>query len=60
MGRCPTQEQFQWLIKDRSLYQEGIKPETRAGLEQIYADDIRVPATYLDQGLDYWFEHVEF
>lgn len=55
----PIWEQFRWLIEDRSLYEEGIKPETRAGLERIYADDIRAPATYLDRDLDHWFEHVE-
>jgi len=55
----PAWEKVRWLIEDRSPYEEGMEPQIRAELEQVYADDTRELATRLGRDLDHWFDHVE-
>lgn len=55
----PLWESVRWLIEDRSPYEEGMDPDIRAELEQIYVEDTRKLSTRLDRDLDHWFETVD-
>lgn len=47
------------ILLDRSTYEEGMAPEMRKQLEQVYREDVEALMERTGRDLSHWFEYVE-